>query len=130
MPIKCCSETYFFRLEVLKSQTRYPSLCSEFIRPKKIHRPQPGLNSRTLDLEASTLPRDHRGRLSVTLLSTFTAFRPVYCNVQVYFYLFQLFGEYGRLVHCSQEKRNLLIRGSLAQFEEVLGTTLQVLVEL
>ena len=29
----------------------------------KIHRPQSGLNPRTLDLEASTLPRDHRDRL-------------------------------------------------------------------
>ena len=29
---------------------------------KKIHLPQPDLNPRTLDLEASTLPRDHRVR--------------------------------------------------------------------
>ena len=28
----------------------------------EIRRPQSGLNPRTLDLEASTLPRDHRGR--------------------------------------------------------------------
>ena len=54
----------------LKSQFRDPSLkslpedlCSEFLRPEKIHQPQPGLNPRTLDLEAITLPRDHRGRL-------------------------------------------------------------------
>ena len=33
-----------------------------FLRPEKIHRSQPDLNQRTLDLEASTLPRDHRGR--------------------------------------------------------------------
>jgi hypothetical protein len=28
----------------------------------KIHRPRPGLNPRTLDPVASTLPLDHRGR--------------------------------------------------------------------
>ena len=33
---------------------------------KKIPRPQSGLNPRTLDLEASTLPRDHRGRQCTT----------------------------------------------------------------
>ena len=38
-------------------------LCSGFLHPEKIHRPQPGLNPRTLDLEAKTLPRNHRGRL-------------------------------------------------------------------
>ena len=37
-------------------------LCSRFLRHEKIHRPQPDLNPRTLDLEASTLSRDHRGR--------------------------------------------------------------------
>ena len=42
-------------------------LCSGFLRPEKIRQPQSGLNPRTLDLEASTLPRDHRGRLSTTL---------------------------------------------------------------
>ena len=31
-------------------------LCSGFLRPEKIHRPQEGLNLRTLDLEASTRP--------------------------------------------------------------------------
>ena len=53
----------------LQYQTRDPSLkslqedlCSEFLRPERIYRPQPDLNPRTLDLEASTLPRDHRGR--------------------------------------------------------------------
>ena len=57
----------------LKSQTRETptlkslseNLCSGFLRPEKIHRPQPGLKLRTLDLEASMLPRDHRGRLCV-----------------------------------------------------------------
>ena len=43
----------------LKSQTQDPYLK---VPPEKIHRPQPDLNPRTLDLEASTLPRDHRGR--------------------------------------------------------------------
>ena len=54
-----------------ENSTRDPSLkslpedlCSGFLCPEKIHRPQPGLNPRTLDLEVSTLPRDHRGRLS------------------------------------------------------------------
>ena len=43
-------------------------LCSGFLRPEKIHRPQPDLNPRTLDLEGSTLSRDHRGRLSLITL--------------------------------------------------------------
>ena len=43
-------------------------LCSGFLCPEKIHRPQPVLNPRTLDLEASTLPRDHRGRHWTMLL--------------------------------------------------------------
>ena len=34
-----------------------------YLRPEKSHRPQPDLNLRTLDLEASMLPQDHRGRL-------------------------------------------------------------------
>ena len=33
----------------------------------KIHRPQPGLNPQTLDLKASTLPQDHRGRELIIL---------------------------------------------------------------
>ena len=37
-------------------------LCSGVSRPEKIHRPQPGLNPRILDFEASTVPQDHRGR--------------------------------------------------------------------
>ena len=56
-------------LTSLKSQTRDPQikvlpedLCSGFLRPEKIHRTQPDLNPRTLDLETSTLSRDHRGR--------------------------------------------------------------------
>ena len=59
----------------LKSQTWDPSLkslpedlCSGFLRPEKIHRPQSGLNQRTLDLEASTLPLDYRGRHNVVLV--------------------------------------------------------------
>ena len=50
----------------LKSQNQGPSskslpedLCSGFLRPEKIHLPD--LNPRTMDLEESTLPRDHRG---------------------------------------------------------------------
>ena len=53
----------------LKSQTQTPSLkslpkdlCSGFLCPEKLHRPQPGLNPQTLDLKASTLPRDRRDR--------------------------------------------------------------------
>ena len=53
-------------LTSLKTQTRDilkslpEDLCSWLLCPEKIHRPQPGLNPRTLDLEASTLSR---GRL-------------------------------------------------------------------
>jgi hypothetical protein len=53
----------------LKSQARNPRLkvspgflrpeCSGFLHPEKIHRPS---NPRTLNLQASMLPRDHRGR--------------------------------------------------------------------
>ena len=70
MPIKFCSEAYFFRLvgslTSLKSRVLDPrlkslpkDLCSGFLRPEKIYRPQRDLNPRTLGLEASTLPRDH-----------------------------------------------------------------------
>ena len=59
----------------LKSQTRDPSLkslpedlWSGFLRPEKIHSPLPGLNTRTLDLEASTLPLDHRGLIRILKL--------------------------------------------------------------
>jgi hypothetical protein len=34
-------------------------LCSGFLRSEKVHRPYRGMNPRTLDFEASTLPRDH-----------------------------------------------------------------------
>jgi hypothetical protein len=63
-------------LTSLKSQTRDPDLkslpeniCSGFLRPEKIHRPQLGLNPRTFDLEASTLHRDHRDRPVPTIFS-------------------------------------------------------------
>ena len=71
MTIKFCSGAYFFRLEpdISNSGSRPEDLGSEFLRPEKIHRPQPGLNPRTLDFEASTLPRDHRGRLGIPLPS-------------------------------------------------------------
>ena len=39
-----------------------------FLLPKKIHRPQSGLKSRTLGFEANTLPRDHRGCYSMLIL--------------------------------------------------------------
>ena len=68
----------------LKSQTRDPSLkslpenlCLEFLRPEKVHRPQQDLNPRTLDLEASTLPRDHRGRFPFFL--TFISLKANQC---------------------------------------------------
>ena len=44
-------------------------MCSGFLRPEKIHRPQPDMNPRTLDLEASTLPRDHLVRQVMELVS-------------------------------------------------------------
>ena len=51
----------------LKSQTLDPQLkvppgglVFRILRPEKIHRTQQGLNLRTLDLEASALPLDHR----------------------------------------------------------------------
>ena len=78
LPIKFCSEAYFFRLEVLYRALNLtlgtPSLkslpedlYSGFLRSEKLHRPQSGLNPLTLDLEASTLPRDHRGPLILLL---------------------------------------------------------------
>ena len=76
MPIKFCSNAYFFQawgsLTSLKSQTRdlrlkVPpgGLVLRTFTSWKIHRPQPDLKPRTLDFEASTLPRDHRGRQSL-----------------------------------------------------------------
>ena len=70
MPIKVCSETYFFRLEVLYRESEISDSGPAAQSPSRrtcaqdfyIHRPQSGLNPRTLDPEASTLPRDHRGR--------------------------------------------------------------------
>ena len=46
---------------------RFPQ-AMELVR--KTHRPQPGLNPRTLNLEAITLPRDHRGRGGLSILSS------------------------------------------------------------
>ena len=67
MPIKFCSEAYFsglrFSNEPEISDSGHPEdFCSGFLRPEKIHRSQPGWNPRILDLEASTLPLEHRGR--------------------------------------------------------------------
>ena len=39
-------------------------MWSGFLRPEKSYRPQPGLNPRTLDLEASTVPQDHRDQFA------------------------------------------------------------------
>ena len=47
-----------------------PDISDSGPPPEKIHRPQLGLNPRTLDIEASTLPRDHRGRPRVCLKYT------------------------------------------------------------
>ena len=55
-----------------------------------IHRPQPDLNSRTLDLEASTLPRDHRGQPGkcysflpfLTILFAILPFRLMVINIE------------------------------------------------
>ena len=81
MPIKFCSEAYFYQacgsLMSQKSQTRDPpslksflkDLCSGFLRPEKNSRLQPGLKLQTLDLEVSMLPRDHQGRHIDQLLS-------------------------------------------------------------
>ena len=66
MPNKFCSEAYFFRLEVLwrawylrlgtQGLKSIPEdLRSRFLRLEKIHRPQPGLNSRTLDPETDII---------------------------------------------------------------------------
>jgi hypothetical protein len=40
----------------------------------KSHRPQPGLNPRTMDLEVSTLPRDHLGQQGLLLLTSKIAY--------------------------------------------------------
>ena len=50
------------RLGTLSLKSLPEDLCSGFLRTGKTHRPQSGLNPRTLDLEASTLPRDQWGR--------------------------------------------------------------------
>ena len=71
MPIKFCSEAYFsgwrFFNEPEISDSGPPALkslpknlCLGFLRPEQIHRTQPSLNPRTLDLEASKLPQDRR----------------------------------------------------------------------
>ena len=83
MPIKFCLEAYFFRLEGTPSLLSFPEdFCLGFLRPEKIHRPQPDLNPRTLDLEASRLPRDHPGRLA----NVFN-FRPFFRVVFVDYFL-------------------------------------------
>ena len=67
MPIIFYSEAYFSVLRLFNEPEIFDSgppalledLCSGFLRPEKIHRPQLDLNPQTLDLEASTLTRDH-----------------------------------------------------------------------
>ena len=54
-------------------------LCSEFLRPEKIHRPQPGLNLQTLDLKTSMLPRDHHFKLNlITSLQVFLSYHIIF----------------------------------------------------
>ena len=72
MPIKFYSGAYFFqawawnlRLGTSSLKSFPEDLYSRFFRPKKIHRTQSGLNLRTLDLEASTLPRNHRWLVNI-----------------------------------------------------------------
>ena len=64
----------------LKSQTRNLSLkslpedlCSGVYLLKKINRPKPDLNPRTLALKASTLPRDHRVRCPGKYVEAFSS---------------------------------------------------------
>ena len=61
-------------------------MCSEFLRPEKIHRLQADLNPRTLDFEASTLSRDHRSRLIIELVMQIFNYR-----LFSYFIITQLF---------------------------------------
>ena len=55
----------FNKPEISSLNSLPQDMCLGILRPEKIHRLQSGLNSRTLDLEASTLPRDHRGRHAI-----------------------------------------------------------------
>ena len=70
MPIKFCSEASFSGLrffnepEISDPHLKVPCALDFYVL-KKINRPQTDLNPRTFDLEAGTLPRDHRGRLNV-----------------------------------------------------------------
>ena len=93
-------------LTSLKSQTRDPSLkslpenfSSGFLCPEKIHRPQPRLNPRTLDLEASTLPGDHRGRQGIFLKfrwifyasCSYSYFKHSICNIVIDILIYLLY---------------------------------------
>jgi hypothetical protein len=53
--------------------------CYGFLSPLRIYRPRTGLNPRTLGPVASTLPLDHRGRLTLSL-STHT-----YIYIYIYY---------------------------------------------
>ena len=48
--------------EIVINTRNWVDSAQDFYVLKKSHRLQPGLNPRTLDLEASTVPLDHRGR--------------------------------------------------------------------
>ena len=83
-------QRYFFQtwgsLMSLKSQTRETQLkvppeglVLRIFTSWKIHRPQPGLNPRTLDLEASNLPQEHRGRQVLCYWKSYIAY---FCQLQ------------------------------------------------
>ena len=57
---------WYLRLWTPRLKSLSEDLCSGFLRPKKIHWPQPDLNREPWI--ASTLPRDHRGRHHCLLL--------------------------------------------------------------
>ena len=63
-------------------------------RPEKIHRLQPNLNPQSLNLEASTLPRDHRVRLNnanfgilfeSSVIDLFTSIFPPIIDILIFF---------------------------------------------
>ena len=62
MSIKFSQRLSFSGLRFFKdpeiSDSLPEDLCSGFLRPENFHRPQPGLNPQTYDLDGSTLPRD------------------------------------------------------------------------
>ena len=68
MPIKFFAQRpIFLRLGSPSLNSLPEDLYSGFLRHEKIHRPQPDLNPRNLDFEASAFPQGHRDRLPPTL---------------------------------------------------------------